>query len=302
LLTRSVADIYLFDVEMAEAVKRFQARNGLVVDGVVGTSTRDVMNVPISSRIERIKLNMERWRWLPRKLGDRYVMVNTADYRLELNENDQPVLTLRVIIGQKEKETPALGAQLRFVQFNPYWNVPKSIAARELLPKQKQDPQYLVARGYRVFDKWGENAQELDPASIDWSSLNERNFVYKLRQDPGPGNALGRMKFVFRNNFEIYLHDTPHRRLFNEKVRALSHGCVRVENPAQLAMVLLGDDWDGNRIDQTIQSGETVDVPLPEPVPIYLVYWTAWMGDVDQVNFREDIYEKDRRMLEKRGK
>ena len=300
LLTRSVGDIYYFDSRMSEAVKRFQARHGLDADGVVGESTRAAMNVPISSRIEQIRSNMERWRWLPRQLGDRYVMVNTANYSLEVKENEQPVLSLRVIIGQKDNVTPALGAQLRYVQFNPYWNVPAKIAAEELLPKQKQNPSYFPAHGYRVFNKWGEDARELDPTKVDWSSFNEKNFVYKVRQDPGPGNALGQLKFVFRNRFEIYLHDTPHRRLFNEKVRALSHGCVRVENPERLAAYLLGEDWSIKRVKETIKLGDTIDVPLPDPVPIYLVYWTAWIGDVDQVNFREDIYEKDRRMQENR--
>lgn len=301
LLTRSVDDIYYFDHEMSEAVKRFQVRHGLDADGVVGPGTRAAMNVPVSRRIEQIKLNMERWRWLPRKLGERYVMVNTAGYELEVNENELPVLSLRVITGEKDKMTPVLGANLRVVQFNPYWVVPSEIAAEELLPKQKRNPNYFAAMGYRVFDKWGEDAKELDPSTINWSKYNKDNFPYKVRQDPGPRNALGRMKFIFQNRFAIYLHDTPHRRLFDKENRALSHGCVRVQYPVELALNLLGGDkqWTRETINETIKSGETVDAWLPAPVPIYLVYWTAWVGDVDQVNFREDIYERDRLMSKK---
>jgi murein L,D-transpeptidase YcbB/YkuD len=304
LLPRAIDDVYTFDTRMSEAVKRFQARHGLDADGVVGEATRAAMNVPVSSRIEQIRLNMERWRWLPRELGERYIMVNTADYRLEAIENDQPVLSLRVITGEKDKMTPVLSANLDVVQFNPYWVVPEEIAAEELLPSQQRNAGYFSAKGYRVFDKWGEDAIELDPLTIDWSIYNKSNFHYKIRQDPGPKNALGRMKFIFRNAFAIYLHDTPHRRLFNEKQRAFSHGCVRVQNPTELALYLLkGDEqWDQETVRETIAAGETVDARMPEPVPIYLVYWTAWVGDVDQVNFREDVYEKDQRMAKKAQK
>ena len=302
LLTRSIDDIYRFDVQMSEAVKRFQVRHGLEADGVVGSATRAAMNVPVSSRIEQIRTNMGRWRWLPRKMGDRYIMVNTANYRLEAIENEQPVLSLRVITGEKEKATPVLAANLTVVQFNPYWVVPTQIAAEELLPAQQRDPGYFAAKGYHVFDKWGEDATELNPKSINWSDYNKDNFPYKIRQDPGPLNALGRMKFIFENDFAIYLHDTPHRRLFNEKSRAFSHGCVRVENPTELALYLLNGDeqWTRETVDEAIASGETVDARLPAPEPIYLVYLTAWVGDIDQVNFREDVYEKDQRMTKEK--
>jgi murein L,D-transpeptidase YcbB/YkuD len=304
LQTHAFANLDSFDLDVSEAVKRFQARHGLEPDGIVGPSTRAAMNVPVASRIEQIRLNMERWRWLPRTLGERYVMVNTAGYQLEVNDNGRATLAMRVIAGQKDKMTPVLGARLAAVQLNPYWFVPSDIAAEELLPEQKKNRKFFESMGYRVFNHWGDNAVELNLSGIKWWKYNKDNFPYKVRQDPGPQNALGRMKFIFQNNFAIYLHDTPQRRLFENENRALSHGCVRVEHPMQLALALLqGDDqWNQQAIEETIESGATVNLPLREPVPIYLVYWTAWVGDQGQMNFREDIYERDRRMTEKTQK
>ena len=182
--------------------------------------------------------------------------------------------------------------------------MPHTIAVEEILPKQKSDPEYLTSRGFRVYESWKADAKELDPSVINWSIYNKDNFPYRLRQDPGPKNALGRMKFIFANNFAIYLHDTPHRRLFNKESRAFSHGCVRVEHPKYLATNLFDGEngWTQDYIEEVIESGETVDAQLPESVPIYLVYWTAWVGGVDQVNFREDVYERDRKMSKKARK
>ncbi len=290
--------IYSYDRSIRAAVKRFQARHGLKADGVLGPATREAMSIPVAARIKQIKLNMERWRWLPRKLGDPYVMVNTAGYELEVSEGRQTVLRLRVITGQKKNETPVIGSKLGTVQFNPYWVVPSTIAAEELLPKQQKNPDFFSSRGFRVFDKWGEDAKELKLSKINWSKFNAKNFPYKVRQDPGPRNALGRIKFLFANDFAIYLHDTPHRRLFNKESRAFSHGCIRVEHPLELASYLLAGEngWTKEHIEEVIASGETQNARLPKPVPLYLVYWTAWMGASEQMNFRADIYERDLKM------
>ncbi len=300
LVYRGTGDANEFDGDVREAVKHFQKRYGFKDDGVVGPETRAAMNVPVAARIEQIRLNMERWRWLPRKLGDRYVMINTAGYRLEAVEEDHAVLAMRVITGQKDWMTPVLAGDLVSIQFNPYWLVPQKIAAEELLPKQQKNPHYFSAEKIRVFDNWAVDPKELDPSRIDWSKLTKDNFPYRLRQDPGPWNALGRVKFILTNDFAIYLHDTPHRRLFAQESRALSHGCVRVEHPVELASYLVRDEsgWNRQRILQVIDSEETEAVRLSRPIPIYLVYWTAWVDDSDQVNFRPDIYERDRLMEE----
>jgi len=291
-----------YNVQVEEAVKHFQQRHGIEADGIVGPETRETMNIPVERRIEEIKLNMERWRWLPRHLGDRYVMVNTAGYTLDVVDHDNTALSMRVITGQKDKTTPVLAARLSAVQLNPYWVVPDKIAAEELLPEQQKNSTYLVDHHYRVFNHWGDDAKELNPAKIRWSRYTKDNFPYKLRQDPGPDNALGQIKFIFQNEFAIYLHDTPFRQLFAQTNRALSHGCVRVEKPMPLALYLLGDQlqWDQEAINETIESGATVDLRLTQPVPIYLVYWTAWASDNGQMNFRKDVYERDR-LVEENG-
>jgi len=296
LQTRAFENLDSYNLPVSEAVKRFQRRNGIKADGVVGPATRAAMNIPVERRIEQIKLNMERWRWLPRQLGDRYVMVNTAGYTLDVVDRERNALSMRVITGQKEKTTPVLAARLSVVQLNPYWRVPDEIAAEELLPLQQKDPGYLADHHYRVFDRWGDNAKELNPAKIKWRKYSKDRFPYKLRQDPGPDNALGQIKFIFQNELAIYLHDTPHRQLFARTDRALSHGCVRVEKPMTLALDLLQDQsqWDREAISETIESGATVNLRLTQPVPIYLVYWTAWVGDDGQMNFRADVYERDR--------
>lgn len=296
----SVDDANLFDARVRDAVERFQKRYGLKADGVVGSGTREAMNIPLAARIEQIRLNMGRWRWLPRNLGDRYIMVNTAGYELTVNEDDKDVLSMRVITGQKDWMTPVITGDLVTVQFNPYWMVPQKIALEELVPKQLNNPNYLASQKIRVFDDWAVKPREVDPSRVRWSKLSEDNFPYQLRQDPGPWNALGRIKFIFANNFAIFLHDTPHRGLFEQESRALSHGCVRVQHPVELATYLFGEKngWTRERIQEVIDSGETELARVPEPVPIYLVYWTAWVNGGNQVNFREDVYERDQRMLE----
>ena len=296
------APVDVFDEKMLDAVKRFQSRYGLSADGVVGPATVATMNVPVANRIEQIRVNMERWRWLPRHLGQRYVMVNTAGYQLDAYDDDHLALSMRVITGRKDWMTPVVSGRLVAIQFNPYWLVPEKIAAEELLPKQQQDPHYFASEGIRVFDSWSVKARELDPARINWRKIDPDHFPYRLRQDPGPRNALGRVKFIFTNNFAIYLHDTPQRKLFNETSRAFSHGCVRVQHPLVLTSYLLQGDqsWTRKRIRQVIDSSDTESARLARPIPIYLVYMTAWVDAADQVHFRKDVYERDQ-LMEKTG-
>jgi murein L,D-transpeptidase YcbB/YkuD len=290
---RPIRDEEFFDRAVEHAVERFQVRYGLKMDGVVGPATRAVMNVPVTERIEQIRLNMERWRWLPRHLGQRYIMVNTAGFELAVFENQQPQFTMWVIIGTPERQTPVLNGMMHTVVFNPYWTVPSTIAVEELIPRQRRNPDFLSKRGIRVYSK----GMELDPRSVDWSKVNKNYLPYTLRQDPGPRNPLGRIKFLFSNQYQIYLHDTPTQRLFNQQRRAFSHGCVRVEDPVRLANFLLGHNtgWDLDKITQTLAANDNVEeaVPMQQPVPIYLVYWTAWVAEDGGVFIRPDIYERD---------
>jgi murein L,D-transpeptidase YcbB/YkuD len=288
---RPIRDEEFFDRAVEHAVERFQVRYGLKMDGIVGPATRAVMNVPVTERIEKIKLNMERWRWLPRHFGQRYIMVNTAGFELAAFENRQPQLTMWVIIGTPERQTPVLNGILHTVVFNPYWTVPKTIAVEELIPKQRRNPNFFSERGIRVY----RNDTELYPRELDWGKVNDDYLPYILRQDPGPRNPLGRIKFLFSNRHQIYLHDTPRQSLFNQTERAFSHGCVRVEDPLRLAEFVLGtnNDWNQDKIKAMMEADESVEVPVAEPVPIYLVYWTAWVAEGGGVFFRPDIYERD---------
>ena len=293
LTLRPVRDEMFFDRAVEHAVERFQVRHGLKMDGMVGPATRTAMNIPVSERIALIKLNMERWRWLPRHLGQRYLMVNTAGFELAAIENQQTQFTMWVIIGKPDWQTPTLNGKLHTVVFNPYWTVPRNIALEELIPRQRRNPKFLRQRNIRVY----QNGIELDARDIDWRKVDKDHLPYLLRQDPGPRNPLGRIKFLFSNQHQIYLHDTPRQALFNHSIRAFSHGCVRLEDPLRLAVFALGtdDNWDENKIKAMMAGDDSVEVsvPVPQPMPIYLVYWTAWVAEDGGMFFRPDIYQRD---------
>ena len=204
----------LFDEALVEAVKRFQQRHGLKVDGQVGKRTRHEMNIPAELRARQIELNMERWRWIPHQLGKRYIYVNIDDFNLSLIDNQKPILKMRAVVGKPFRKTPVFSANMRYLDVNPYWNIPTNIVLRDILPNIRRDTDYLEKMKIRVFADWSEDASELDPNQIDWQVVGSNYFPYKLRQDPGPENALGRIKFMFPNKFAVYIHDTPHRGLF----------------------------------------------------------------------------------------
>lgn len=290
----------LFDERLEMAVRRFQLRHGLASDGVVGPQTLSALNVPVSARIRQIVRNMERWRWLPRRLEDRFLMVNMAGFTLSLVEQGEATLSMRVIVGRKYRETPAFRGTMRYLVFNPYWNVPRRIARRDLIPAQIRDPRYLSRKGFRILTGWNAHAEELDPEALDWTQFRTRRFPYRLRQDPGPHNSLGRIKFMFPNQFDVYLHDTPARHLFNRPVRTFSSGCIRVEEPVRLAEAVLAGagQWNSETILSALDNGETRTVRLAAPLPIYLLYFTAWVDADGRVHFRNDVYGRDQLMAE----
>jgi len=294
-LTIDGTDPAVFDGALAQAVQRFQARNGLEADGIVGAKTRAVLNVPVERRIEQILINMERWRWMPDDLGDRYILVNLAGFELDVVEDGSTVLDMRVVVGKTYRRTPVFSGRMTYLDFNPYWTVTPSIARQDILPKIQANPGYLKTDGMRVFDGWGEGAREIDPATVDWTSLDAESLRFKFRQDPGPKNALGQVKFMFPNEFNVYLHDTPARDLFQRTVRTFSSGCIRLERPLELAAYLLrdGPGWTRTKIDSVIAAGQPMTVVLPEPVPVHLTYSTVWFGEGGTIHFRDDIYGRD---------
>lgn len=284
-----------FDDALKQATIVFQKRHGLDPDGVVGRATRAALNVSVESRIAQIMLNMERWRWMPDDLGERHVLVNIPAFSLQGIENGRIRTEMRVVVGKEYRRTPVFSDRISYLELNPFWYVPPKIAANDVLPKILADPTYVTSAGFSVLDGWGANAQTLDPAAIEWSVLGPGKFPYKLRQNPGPQNALGRVKFMFPNKHDVYLHDSPARELFGRTLRTFSSGCIRVERPLDLAAFILDDQagWRRADIEQAITGKDTRIVRLDTPVPVHLTYFTAWSSEDGTVNFRQDIYGRD---------
>ncbi|WP_176521836.1 L,D-transpeptidase family protein [Longimonas halophila] len=285
-----------FDDHLHEAVVVFQERHGLTPDGVVGPATLRALNVSAEARAEQVRVNLERWRWLPTDLGARHVRVNIAAFELEVVEDDEPVLNMRVVVGRPYRQTPVFSDAISYLVLSPYWHVPNSIATRDKLPEFQRDPSLVTRQGFQVFDSWSAQAQPLDPLAINWGELSERTFPYRLRQNPSPANALGRVKFMFPNPHNVYLHDTPTRSTFAQAERGFSSGCIRLEHPLELAEYLLSDvpGWDRARIDRNAQRTEEATVVLPERVPVHLLYSTAWADADGVVHFRNDVYDRDK--------
>jgi murein L,D-transpeptidase YcbB/YkuD len=276
-------------------VKRFQARHGLEPDGWVGPATLEALNVPVERRIEQIKANLERWRWLPLNFGERFILVNIASFTLDVIENGRSVLRMPVIVGRDYRETPVFGAAMTYLLLNPTWTVPPKLAVEDILHRVQEDPGFLAEKKIRVFSDWTEKATEIDPAAIDWMGLSAARFPYQLRQDPSPENSLGRIAFMMPNSYSVYLHDTPEKWLFERAERILSSGCIRLANPLGLAEYLLAGqaDWDRQRIQAAIEDGATRIVRLTRPVPVFMVYLTAWVDDRGVVQFQRDVYGRD---------
>jgi murein L,D-transpeptidase YcbB/YkuD len=286
---------HLYDDTVEQAVRSFQGRHGLDVDGIVGARTLAALRVPADDRIQQIEVNMERWRWVPHDLGKRYILVNIAGFTLKVVEGDKEILSMRVVVGKPYLMTPIFSSQITEIEFNPYWYVPASIAIKDILPKILNDPNYLRKEHIKVFPRGSEQAPEINPAGIDWSHVDSENFPFRLRQDPGPVNALGRIKFIFPNAYDVYLHDTPARELFEKPQRDFSHGCIRIEKPIELAEYLLKNapQWSQEKILAAINDTSTRIVRLPEPNPIHVLYLTAWVDREGRINFCDDIYERD---------
>lgn len=295
----SAGDKDLFDAILEEAVKRFQARHGLDVDGRIGKMTRAALDVSPQARVRQMLLNMERRRWMPDRFEARYVFVNLADFELKVVDTregrERTIHTTDVVVGRPYHQTPEFSNAIRYLVINPYWNVPPSIARNEILPKVKADRSYLSERNFDVLDGWGHDAAIVDPTTVDWSSIGRRSLPYRFRQGPGSDNALGRLKFMLPNEHNIYLHDTPARSLFARTQRTFSHGCIRVQDPDALAATLLQwqSGWSIDRVNARIESGERTVVSLREPIPVHIAYVTAWVNRDGSVHFRDDVYGRD---------
>lgn len=285
----------IYDPQLVDAVKLFQQRYSLKVDGIIGNATHTAMNQPVRQRISQLQTSLERLRWLPNDPGDRYLMVNLAGYHLTAVENNHITLNMRVIIGRSYRQTPSFHSDMSHIVFNPYWTVPNKIARLDILPKQQADPDYLASQQFQVFEKIDDQRIERRISEIDWQQLNSSYFPYILRQQPGPLNALGTMKFMFPNPWSIYLHDTPQKALFAENQRNFSSGCVRVEDPLALAAFSLNQPDSQQLIDNLLASRQNRGKTLNTPLPVYAVYQTAW-SENGELRFASDHYGRDSRM------
>ncbi|MET0121586.1 MAG: L,D-transpeptidase family protein [Candidatus Thiodiazotropha sp. 6PLUC9] len=297
-----VNDADYFDQSLAADLRQFQRRMGLKDDGILGKDTRQALNVSVETRIAQIRLNLERWRWLPNELAARYLLVNTAGFEIELIDQGRTLFHVRTVNGRKERQTPSFNSTVTHLVFNPQWTVPRSIAVKDILPKLQSDHEYLQHKRMSVYERIGGEWQEVDASQIDWLAYHEDNFPFVLKQEAGAGNSLGRIKFHMPNQHDIYLHDTSAPGLFNRQSRALSSGCIRVESADQLARLLMQDHTTQElSVDELLDSDNTHLTSLVNPIPVYLTYFTSWVDESGQIHFRPDIYHRDWQLMMSMG-
>jgi len=281
----------LFDDSVEAGVKQFQRQHGLEADGLVGKATLAAMNVPVEARIDQIRVNLERARWVLHNLPDEYVLVDIAGFQVNYVRDDKVIWESRAQVGKPYRKTPVFRSEISYLDINPTWTVPPTILYQDIIPKLQKDPDYLNKKDMRVLQH---NGKAVDASTIDWSKYSSGRFPYMIRQNPGLKNALGRIKFMFPNKYAVYLHDTPSKSLFGKTERAFSSGCIRVENPYDFAELLLkSDQWNKDRILEVVDSKKTTSVPLPGPVTVILLYWTVNADADGHVVFKKDIYNRD---------
>jgi L,D-transpeptidase YcbB len=291
-LTAPAQDSNLFDAALETVVRETQSRLGVSATGVVDAKTLAELNLPVSARIEQIRVNLDRGRVLLQDLPDDFVVVNVAGFEAYLVRDGAVLWSARVQVGRPLRRTPLFRSNLSYLVLNPTWTVPPSILAKDILPEARKSAKAISRRGLKVYDQAG---RELDPAKIRWKKFRGGSVPYVLRQDAGPHNALGRVKLMFPNSYSVYLHDTPAQDLFEAGDRSLSSGCVRVERALELARLVLNDPakWSASQIEQAVSSGRTLNVGLPQKLPVLLTYWTAWVDREHRLNFRTDVYRRD---------
>lgn len=294
----------IFDKNLKEAVISFQKRHGLVADGVVGRTTRKYLNIPIEKKISKIRLNLERMRWLPRDLGNKYILINIPDYTLKMYEKDKIKLKMPVIVGKKKHPTPVFSDKVSYIVLNPYWKIPESITKKEIIPKLLENPNYLVLKGINIHENWDPQSFQYDSYQIDWYEYlyledNELSDVlpnFRFIQIPNDTNPLGKMKFMFPNKYSVYIHDTPVKSLFRKSKRAFSHGCIRLSKPKELLKELIRKDNNLNYKEalNILEDIEKKDFELNYKIPIHIIYITTWVDEKGKLQFRNDIYNYDK--------
>ena len=284
----------VFDHELEAALKKFQLLHGLDANGKVDQETRKALNLPALFYVQNIAQNMERWRWLNRDLGDYHILVNIAAFQLQIIQDEKVVFEMPVVVGKNYRQTPVFSGMMDHLVLNPYWNIPHTILVEDIIPKARNNQNFLKDKDIEVLANW-QSETTIATDTIQWGRFKNGRIPYRFRQKPGDHNSLGRIKFIFPNKYDVYLHDTPYRSHFKKKERAYSSGCIRLERPLDLAVYLLRDQerWMKEAIVETLNSMKNTTILLSEPVPVHLVYFTAWPHDDGQIYYYKDIYQRD---------
>ncbi len=283
----------VFTDQLSKAIINFQHRMGLIENGKLNTETIKELNKPIDFRIKQIMLNLERLRWVPVEMETEFLLINIPEYKLHIIENGKLVWTTNVVVGKDVKQTSIFKGKISSIILNPYWNIPNSIIRHEIVPNIKKNSNYLATNNMEVLS----GTTIIDPLNINWYKY-KKDIPFTIRQKPGEDNSLGKIKFLFPNSFNIYLHDTPSKGMFNKSKRAFSHGCIRVENPKKLLHYFIRNDASLNseKVDSIFKTNKEYSIQIKPSVPVYIVYFTSWVDNNGQLNFRNDIYNLDKQL------
>ena len=288
-----------FDSQLKSALINFQARHGLEENGIFNAKTREAINTPVTSRIQQVKANLERWRWFPAKLEDTHVLVNIPEYRLRMTHQKNQLFAMDVVVGTPRHMTPIFSEAMDHLVFAPTWTVPSSITNEELIPLEKKSPGYLEREEIEFFERTSTGLRKVPRSSVDIASYSDQPFPYTLRQRAGEKNVLGKVKFMMPNKHAVYMHDTKAKKLFDNSQRAYSHGCIRLSNPDMMAYVIMQLEGHSQSVARdNMAATSTTRVDLDNKIPVHLAYFTAWQDDKGQMQFREDIYGQDKLLIE----
>ena len=297
---KNTVEGFVYNKCLQKAVKHFQKRNGLSADAEVGSSTLKILNISVEERITILQLNLDRIKWLKKRNAKRRVIINIPDFMLYFEEDGKLRQSIKTVVGKPKNPTPIFSNTVETIVLNPYWNLPKSIIQKEMIPKLIRNPNAMKKKGIEIYDGWGKNAKRVKASSVDWAQyMYSKKVPYRFAQIPGPRNALGKLKFLFPNKFAVYMHDTPAKKLFRKNKRAFSHGCIRLQKPRELLKTFasFNENLDFNASKKVLNGKKKTFISLQQKVPVDVIYLTAWVDYDGKLQFRNDIYNYDKMQL-----